>query len=126
MYLNFYMLDEKPFNTTPDPRFLFMTPGHREALAHLEYGVRENKGFIVLTGEVGTGKTTLLHTLLQRLEDNVQVAFVTNSLLPFGDILEYILADFGISADQASTAQRLVALNQFLVERRRKGETAIL
>ena len=126
MYLNFYMLDEKPFNTTPDPKFLFLTPAHREALAQLVYGVQENKGFIVLTGEVGTGKTTLLHTLRRRLDGNTPVAFVTNSLLPFDGVLEYMLEDFGIHAGGASSAQRLVALNQFLIERRRAGQTAIL
>ena len=65
MYLTFYGLREKPFNTTPDPKFLYLTPGHREALAQLLYGVQESKGFIVLTGQVGTGKTTLVHALRQ-------------------------------------------------------------
>jgi len=67
MYLTFYGLKERPFNATPDPRFLYLTPGHREALAQLVYSVQENRGFLVLTGEVGTGKTTLLHAFLQRL-----------------------------------------------------------
>ncbi len=126
MYLNFYMLDEKPFNATPDPRFLFLTPAHREALAQLVYGAQENKGFLVLTGEVGTGKTTLLHTLLQRLDSSTPVAFVMNSLLPFDGLLEYMLEDFGIRAAGQSSAQRLVALNHFLIERRRAGQTAVL
>ena len=63
MYLNFYGLNEKPFNSTPDPRFLYLSPGHREALAQLQYGTQERKGFMVLTGKVGTGKTTLLNAL---------------------------------------------------------------
>ena len=126
MYLNFYMLDEKPFNATPDPRFLFLTPAHREALAQLVYGAQENKGFLVLTGEVGTGKTTLLHTLLQRLDSSTPVAFIMNSLLPFDGLLEYVLEDFGIRAAGQSSAQRLVALNHFLIERRRAGQTAVL
>jgi len=125
MYLTFYGLREKPFATTPDPRFLYHTERHREALAQLAYGVREQKGFMVLTGEVGTGKTTLLRALLQRL-DGTAVAFVFNSLLPFDELLEYILEDFGISKVGESRAQRLVALNTFLLERRRAGQNTVL
>jgi general secretion pathway protein A len=126
MYLHFYMLDEQPFNATPDPRFLYLTPAHREALAQLVYGVQENKGFMVLTGEVGTGKTTLLHTLRRQLDGSTPVAFVTNSLLPFDGVLEYMLEDFGVPATGETTAQRLVALNHFLIERRRAGQSAVL
>ncbi|HEY3066274.1 MAG TPA: AAA family ATPase [Methylomirabilota bacterium] len=126
MYLNFYGLKEKPFNATPDPKFLYLTPGHREALAQLIYGVQEHKGFIVLTGEVGTGKTTLLQTLLQRLDSTTAVAFVFNSTLPFDDILEYVLEDFGIGKTVSSRAQRLVALNNFLIDRRRAGQNTVL
>ena len=126
MYLDFYGLKEKPFNATPDPKFLYLTPGHREALAQLIYGVQEHKGFIVLTGEVGTGKTTLLQTLLQRLDSTTAVAFVFNSTLPFDDILEYVLEDFGIGKTVSSRAQRLVALNNFLVDRRRAGQNTVL
>jgi general secretion pathway protein A len=96
MYLDFFGLREKPFNPTPDPRFLFLTPGHREALAQLLYGVRESKGFMVLTGEVGTGKTTLLQSLLKRLDPGTAVAYVFDSTLPFDEILEYVLTDYGI------------------------------
>ena len=126
MYLTFYGLTEKPFNATPDPRFLYLTPGHREALAQLVYGVQENKGFIVLTGEVGTGKTTLLQTLLQRLDGNTAVAFVFNSTLPFDGLLEYMLEDFGIAKAGETRAQRLFALNNFLIERRRTGQKTVL
>jgi general secretion pathway protein A len=126
MYLNFYGLERKPFNTTPDPHFLFLTPSHREALAQLVYGVNEHKGFIVLTGEVGTGKTTLLQTLLKRLSGNTAVAYIYNSTLPFDEILEYMLADFGIAKPGESRAQRLFALNNFLIERRRAGQNTVL
>src|SRR5919199_6427389 len=126
MYLTFYGLKEKPFNATPDPKFLHLTPGHREALAQLLYGVQEGKGFIVLTGEVGTGKTTLLHTLLQRLDPKTAVAFIMNSTLPFDGLLEYMLEDFGIPSPGSSTAQRLAALNRFLIERRRNGQNTVL
>ena len=126
MYLTFYGLAEKPFNATPDPKFLYMTPGHREALAQLQYGVQEQKGFIVLTGQVGTGKTTLLHALRQRLNGLTVVSFVFNSTLPFDGILEYMLEDFGIAKAEGSRAQRLITLNNFLIERRRLGQNTVL
>jgi type II secretory pathway predicted ATPase ExeA len=126
MYLTFYGLAEKPFNATPDPRFLYMTPGHREALAQLRYGVQERKGFIVLVGQVGTGKTTLLHALWQRLESQTAMSFVVNSTLPFDGLLEYVLADFGITKAGESRAQRLIALNNFLIARQRDGQNSVL
>src|SRR5713101_4607688 len=126
MYLTFYGLAEKPFNATPDPRFLYMTPGHREALAQLFYGTQERKGFIVLTGKVGTGKTTLLHALCQRLNGQSAVSFVVNSTLPFDGLLEYVLEDLGITNAGASRAQRLIALNNFLIKRERDGQNTVL
>jgi general secretion pathway protein A len=126
VYLRFYGLREKPFNPTPDPRFLYLTSAHREALAQLEYGVKERRGFIVLTGEVGTGKTTLLRTLLDRLESTTECAFVFNSMMPFDEILAYIVEDFGIVGAGDSRARRLVALNHFLTERVRRGLNTVL
>src|SRR2546422_1200347 len=126
MYLTFYGLAAKPFNPTPDPKFLYMSPGHREALAQLQYGVEERKGFIVLTGKVGTGKTTLLHALRQRLSGQTAVAFVFNSTLPFDDLLEYALHDLGVPKAGESRAQRLIALNNFLIERERAGQNTVL
>ncbi len=126
MYLAFYGLREKPFNATPDPRFLYLTPAHREALAQLVYGVGEGEGFMVLIGEVGTGKTTLLHTLLQRMAPTTAVAFVLNSTLPFDGLLEYMLEDFGVPQPGATRAQRLATLNRFLIERRRSGHKTLL
>ena len=126
MYLEFYGLSEQPFNATPDPKFLYPTPGHREALAQLLYGVQEGKGFIVLTGEVGTGKTTLLHTLMERIGSTTPIAFIFDSTMPFDGLLEYMLEDFGIPNPGQSRAQRLFALNRFLIERRRAGQTAVV
>src|SRR5262245_31147489 len=125
MYLNHYGLREKPFAPTPDPKFLYLTASHREALAKLLYGVQEQQGFVALIGEVGTGKTTLLHTLLRRLDGQAAVAFVLNSTLPFDGVLEYMLEDFGVPS-AGTSAQRLVALNRFLIERRRVGQNAVL
>jgi general secretion pathway protein A len=126
LYCRFYGLAERPFNLAPDPKFLFLTPGHREALAQLMYGVQEHKGFILLTGEVGTGKTTLLRTVLARLDARTEMAFVMNSTLAFDEILEYILADFGIATAGGSRAQRLMTLNRFLIERRRAGVNTVI
>jgi len=126
MYLPFYGLTEKPFNATPDPKFLYMSPGHREALAQLLYGTQERKGFIVLTGKVGTGKTTLLHALCQRLNGQSAVSFVVNSTLPFDELLEYVLEDLGVGKTGESRAQRLIALNNFLIERERAGQNTVL
>jgi general secretion pathway protein A len=122
----FFGLQEQPFNPTPDPRFLYLTAGHRDALAQLVYGVQERKGFILLTGEVGTGKTTLVQALLRRLDGTIAVAYVPNSLLPFEDILEYALGQLGIAKPGDSHVQRLVALQHFLMERSRAGQNTAL
>jgi general secretion pathway protein A len=126
MYLEFYGLARPPFNPTPDPRFLYLTEGHREALAQLIYGVQQRRGFIVLTGEVGTGKTTLLQALLARLDAQTAVAYIYDSTLPFDGMLEYMLADFGVRDAGASKAQHLFALNHFVIERQRSDQNVVL
>jgi general secretion pathway protein A len=126
MYLGFYGLREAPFAPTPDPKFLFQSARHREALAQLIYGVRERKGFIVLTGEIGTGKTTLLRTLLERLNADTPVAYVHNSALNIEGLLEYVLQDWGVKSTANSHAQRLFELNEFLIDQHRKGGTPVL
>ena len=124
--LAFFGLQQKPFNPTPDPRFLYASPGHREGLAQLLYGVREHKGFTLLTGAIGTGKTTLLRTLLSRLDGNTASAFVFDTTLPFEGLLEYMLEDLGVAKPGESHVQRLIALNNFLIERRRAGQNTVL
>jgi general secretion pathway protein A len=124
--LAFFGLQQKPFNPTPDPRFLYLSPGHREGLAQLQYGIQEHAGFILLTGEVGTGKTTLLRTLLRRLDGNTASAFVYDTTLPFEGLLEYILEDFGIAKPGESHVQRLISLHNFLIERQRAGQNTVL
>src|SRR5215472_2062949 len=124
--LAFFGLQQKPFNPTPDPRFLYPSPGHREALAQLLYGVQEHKGFILLTGEIGTGKTTLLRTLLSRLEGNCASAFIFDTTLPFEGILEYMLEDLGVSKAGETHVRRLITLHNFLIERRRAGQNTVL
>jgi general secretion pathway protein A len=127
MYLAFYGLREAPFSPTPNPRFLFQSARHREVLAQLTYGVLERKGFIVLTGEVGTGKTTLLRTLLDRLDLAVhRVAYVHNSALSTDGLLEYVLQDWGVKSTATTRAQRLFELNEFLIDQHRQGLVPVL
>jgi general secretion pathway protein A len=126
MYLQFYGLRETPFGPTPDPKFLFQSTRHREALAQLVYGVRERKGFIVLTGEIGTGKTTLLRTLLARLDHDTHVAYIHNSALGIEGLLEYMLQDWGVKSTATTHAQRLFELNEFLIDQHRQGLSPVL
>jgi len=118
MYESFYGLKENPFRMTPDPKFLYLGTDHKEALAQLWYGVRENKGFIVMTGEVGTGKTTLLHSLLARLNGNgtIKTALLFNPKLDVNDFLQYILRDFGVKVHKGSKGDHLQALHKYLLE----------
>jgi general secretion pathway protein A len=126
MYKNFYKLTAKPFDVTPDPRFLFLSESHKEALANLLYGIQERKGFILLTGEVGTGKTTLLHTLLGRLEEDTRTAFIFNTRLGPRDFFRYMFEEFGIPSDQKTKSECLIALNRFLIDRLRKQKNTVL
>src|SRR5437764_10235549 len=126
MSLSFYGLREAPFAPTPDPKFLVQSARHREALAQLIYGVRERKGFTVLTGEIGTGKTTLLRTLLERLDSTTPVAYVHNSALGIEGLLEYILQDWGVKSTASTHAQRLFELNEFLIDQHRQGLSPVL
>ena len=126
IYLNFYGLTREPFGVTPDPDFLLMTPGHREVLSQLLYGIQERKGFMLVTAEVGMGKTTLLSALRQQLDSTTAVAYVSNSMLPFQGILEYMLEEFELEKPGESSAQRLVTLQNFLIERHRTGQNTVL
>jgi general secretion pathway protein A len=127
MYKKFFGLKENPFNVNPDPRFLFQTGEIQEALACLTYGVERRRGFVLLTGEVGTGKTTLLNKLLEGLrEARVATAFIFNPRLSANQFLHFMLGDFGISCESRMKSQVLLVLNQWLLERYRAGETAVL
>ena len=127
MYQKFYGLKESPFNVNPDPRYLFMTKQIQEALAGLTYGIQNRKGFILLTGEVGTGKTTLLNRLLDWLRgQKVSTAFIFNSRLEVDHLFDFMMAEFEIPCTSRDKSQVLMRLNQWLLDRYRAGETAVL
>ena len=127
MYKNFYGLKENPFNVNPDPRFLFLTQQIEEALTGLMYGIQTRKGFITLTGEVGTGKTTLINRLLDWLHHRkARTAFLFNSRMNSNQLLDFILAEFDIPCDSKSKSQQLMKLNHWLLDRYRLGETVVL
>jgi general secretion pathway protein A len=127
MYKSFFGLKENPFNVNPDPRYLFLTKEIEEALSGLMYGVQNRKGFITLTGEVGTGKTTLVNRLIDWLHQRqVRTAFLFNSRMNTNQLFDFILAEFGISCEPRTKSQQLMRLNQWLLERYRAGETTVL
>jgi len=127
MYKEFYGLRANPFNVNPDPRYLFLTRHTEEALACLTYGIQSRKGFVLLTGEVGTGKTTLINKLLEWLRlQQVATAFIFNSRLNTTQFLDYMMADFGIPSDSKAKSQILLRLYNWLLDRYRAGETAVL
>jgi len=127
MYKSFYGLKENPFNVNPDPRFLFLTKQIEEALTGLMYGIQTRKGFITLTGEVGTGKTTLINRLLDWLHHRrARTAFLFNSRMNSSQLFDFILAEFDIACESKSKSQQLLKLNHWLLERYRDGETVVL
>ena len=127
MYKEFFGLRENPFNVNPDPRYLFLTRHTEEALACLTYGIQSRKGFVLLTGEVGTGKTTLINKLLEWLRlQQVATAFIFNSRMNVPQFLDYMMADFGIPCDSRAKSQVLLRLYNWLLDRYRAGETAVL
>jgi general secretion pathway protein A len=127
MYKNFFGLKESPFNVNPDPRYLVLTRNTQEALACLTYGIETRKGFVLLTGEVGTGKTTLINKLLDWLhKENVSTAFVFNPRLSVSQFFDFMMADFGIPCESRQKGQMLLKLNQWLLERYQAGERAVL
>ncbi len=122
MYKQFFGLTRNPFEISPDPFFYHPTPRHNEALANLHYGVGRRKGFIVITGEVGTGKTLLVRCLLSELrKNNVAFGYVFNPLLPVVEFFQYIMADLGLPYAGRTKTEMLLDLNRFLIQRHARG-----
>ncbi len=127
MYNAFFGFSESPFNLSPDPAFFYRSEQHEEALANLVYGVQARKGFIVLTGEVGTGKTTMLECLRDYLESQyIEFAFLFNSRLNVDQFFEMIAYDLNLRCSRNSKTEVLFALNELLVEQAQEGRTAVL
>jgi general secretion pathway protein A len=126
MYREFYGFKRNPFEITPDPKFYFATPLHNEALASLVYGVRERKGFVVTTGEVGTGKSLLVHCFLQWLTRlSIPFSHMFNTRLSALEFLQYFISDLGMPVIN-NKAGILIRLNQYLIEQYRRGSTTVL
>src|SRR5437588_3480422 len=127
IYNAYFGFSENPFNISPDPEFLYRSPQHEEALANLIYGVRSRKGFIVLTGEVGTGKTTMLECLRDYLDSQrIEFAFIFNSRLQPDQFFEMMAYDFDLACDRKSKTDVLFALNTLLLEQAERGRTCVL
>src|ERR1700751_339919 len=127
IYNPYFGFSENPFNISPDPEFLYRSPQHEEALANLVYGVRSRRGFIVLTGEVGTGKTTMLECLRDYLDSQrVEFAFIFNSRLSPDQFFEMMAYDFDLKCDRKSKTDILFALNALLIQQVERGRTCVL
>src|SRR6266581_4866389 len=127
MYKGFFGLKENPFNVSPDPRYLFLTKEIEETLSSLMYGIQTRKGIVTLTGEVGTGKTTLVNRVLDWLHQRAtKTAFLFNSRMNSSQLFDFVLAEFDIPCESRSKSQQLMKLNQWLLDRYRAGETTVL
>ncbi len=129
MYNSFFGLAETPFNLTPDPRYLFLSENHREAIDHLLYGINERKGFILITGGIGAGKTTLCRELLDRLDKDIKTALILNSYISDMELLRVIVQEFGVNIDKDKEITKkdyIDALNLFLIENFSNGGNTVL
>ena len=126
MYEAFYGLDDNPFRLTPDPRYLFLSANHQEALGHLLFGVSEGNGVVVLTGEIGAGKTTLLRTLINDLDEHTTVAYIFNPALSSVELLQSINADLGLPVDSTSKKYLTDDLNRFLLDEQVAGRRVVV
>ncbi len=126
MYEQFYGFAESPFNITPDPRFLFFSEKHREAFNHLLFGIRERKGFIQITGEVGAGKTTLCRALLEELGEGYRTALILNPVMTRDQLLWLVLNELGLEPGPDDSILRLARLNDYLLDQVRTGHDVVL
>lgn len=126
MYLDYYGLSEPPFDLTPNPRFLFFSAKHREALNHLLYGLRERKGFVQLTGEVGAGKTTICRALLEQLGENFATALILNPVLDADQLMKAVAMEFGLDVKGLDRLETVASINAFLLQQVEHQKDAVL
>lgn len=126
MYLEYYGLKEQPFELTPNPRFLFFSAKHREAFNHLLYGIQEHKGFVQLTGEVGSGKTTLCRAILEKLGNNYNTALIINPILEPDQLIKAIAIEFGLNVKGMDRLETTACLNNYLLEQAHQNKECIL
>ena len=126
MYEEFYHLTEKPFTLSPDPSFLFLGKSHRRAMNILEYGVESDAGITVISGEVGTGKTTLLRQLVSELGDDVTIGLITNTQRDFGDLLKWVLLAYEIDTDETDHVKLYKIFVDFITREHRAGRRVLL
>ena len=126
MYLQYYGLSEAPFDITPNPRFLFYSAKHREAFNHLLYGIRERKGFVQLTGEVGAGKTTLCRAMLEQLDGHYATALILNPVMSAEELVKAIAVEFGLPVNGLDRLDTLAVINQFLLQQVERGQDTVL
>jgi len=126
VYLEYYGLKEAPFNITPNPRFLFFSAKHREAFNHLLYGIRERKGFVQLTGEVGAGKTTLCRALLEQLGPNFSTALILNPVLDADQMVKAIAMEFNLPVRGLDRLETIAQINAFLLRQLEQGKDTVL
>jgi general secretion pathway protein A len=126
VYLEYYGLTEPPFDITPNPRFLFYSAKHREAFNHMLYGIRERKGFVQMTGEVGAGKTTLCRAMLEQLDDQFATALILNPIMSADELMKAVAVEFGLSVKALDRLDTLAAINQFLLKQVERGKDTVL
>jgi general secretion pathway protein A len=126
MYESFYGLKEKPFNLTPDPDYLYMSPGHENVFSHLEYAIQESKGFVVVTGEVGSGKTTLINYLLRKIPQAIQVGIINNTFVQPQELLRMICQEFDLQYEDSEKTALLTRFYNYLLKQYSKRERVIL
>jgi len=126
VYLDYYGLSEAPFDITPNPRFLFYSAKHREAINHLLYGIRERKGFVQLTGEVGAGKTTLCRAMLEQLDGHYATALILNPVMSPDELMKAVAIEFGLPVNGLDRLDTLAVINQFLLQQVERGKESVL
>ncbi len=126
MYLHYYDLKEKPFSVTADPNFLYLSRKHQEAISHMQYGISERMGFLEITGEIGTGKTTICKALLNTLDEHTKTAFILNSNLSEIQLIQAVVEDLGIQLKNKNKFTMISELNRFLLEQLSRDNNVVL